>query len=49
MRANAYLRTSTKEQGAPSPKETLSEFAESINGRISVWLIKKMNSEGNFK
>lgn len=40
MRVYAYLRASTKEQDALRAKETLSEFAESLNMKISAWFIE---------
>lgn len=40
MRVYAYLRASTKEQDALRAKETLSEFAQSLNAKISAWFIE---------
>lgn len=40
MRVYAYLRASTKEQDALRAKETLSEFAQSLNVKISAWFIE---------
>ena len=40
MRVYAYLRASTKEQDALRAKEILSEFAKSLNVKISAWFIE---------
>ncbi|MBD8348451.1 recombinase family protein [Dysgonomonas sp. HGC4] len=40
MRVYAYLRASTKEQDALRAKETLSEFAQNLNVKISAWFIE---------
>lgn len=40
MRVYAYLRASTKEQDALRAKQALSEFAESLNVKISAWFIE---------
>lgn len=40
MRVYAYLKASTKEQHALRAKETLSEFAQSLNAKISAWFIE---------
>lgn len=40
MRVYTYLRASTKEQNALRAKETLSEFAKSLNVKISAWFIE---------
>lgn len=40
MRVYAYLRASTKEQDALRAKQALSEFARSLNVKISAWFIE---------